>query len=305
MTRALALGLLLAGGGLTIGVTAWQGGGQQQRSVTVDQVKDNLYVLRNGGGNTAVFVRSDGVVVVDAKNPGWGQTILDQIRQLTPKPVTLLINTHTHGDHVGGNPQFAESVEIVVHENTRTNMAKMEAFAQGGPGAADRTFTDRLTLGSGADAVELRYFGPGHTNGDAWVIFPALRTVHAGDIFAGKSMPLVDANNGGSVLRYPETLTKAHAGITGVDTIINGHSATTTTWADLAEFAEFNQDFVAWAQAQIQAGKSPEEAAAEWQVPAKYEGYSSSVSNLFGGLPGRIQVLANEMRGGGHPGPRR
>jgi len=297
MRRAVMLGIIVGAGGLSIGAAAWQGRGQQ--ALTVDQVKENLYVLRGQGGNTAVFVRSDGVAIVDAKNPGVGQAILDEVRKLTPKPVTLLINTHAHNDHVGGNPQFPESVEIVVHENTRANMAKTDTFAPGAPGTADRTFTDRLTLGTGADAVELRYFGPGHTNGDAWVVFPALGTVHAGDIFAGKGLPLADGNNGGSVLRYPETLKKAHAGITGVDTIINGHSATTTTWADLAEFAEFNQDFVAWAQAQIKAGKSPEEAAAEWQVPAKYQGYSSNVSNLFGGLAGRIRLLATEMGGGG------
>jgi glyoxylase-like metal-dependent hydrolase (beta-lactamase superfamily II) len=147
--------------------------------------------------------------------------------------------------------------------------------------------------------VDLYYFGPGHTNGDAWVVFPSARAAHAGDLFAGKGLPLVDGGNGGSVLQYPDTLRKAHAGIRNVNTIINGHSATTTTWDDLRVFAEFNQDFLTWAQAQIRAGKTPEQAAAEWQVPAKYEGYSSNVSTLFGGLPGRIQLLAEEMKHSG------
>lgn len=297
MKRSVVLGALVLLGSLSAGLAAWQGRAQGPREITVDQVKDNLYVLKGGGGNTAVFVRSDGVVVVDAKNPGWGQPILDKIKELTPKPVTVLINTHTHGDHVSGNVEFPATVDVVVQENTKTNMEKLPIFAENANrGMAKRTFRDRLTLGSGADAVELYYFGPGHTNGDAWVVFPALRTAHTGDIFPSRAMPLVDGNNGGSVLHYPDTLRKAHAGISGVDTIINGHNATTTTWDDLRVFAEFNQDFLTWAQAQIRAGKAPEAAAAEWKVPEKYVGYSPNVSNLFGGLAGRLQRLAEEMK---------
>jgi glyoxylase-like metal-dependent hydrolase (beta-lactamase superfamily II) len=296
MKRALVLGGLVAIGALSMGVAAWQGAVQPQ-TITVDKVKDNLFMLRGGGGNTAVFIRSDGVVVVDSKNPGWGQPLLDKIKELTPKPVTTLINTHTHGDHVSGNVEFPASVEVIVQENTRTNMQRMEIFAKNANrGMATRTFADRMTIGNGADAIDLFYFGPGHTNGDAWILFRALRTVHTGDIFATKGLPLVDGNNGGSVLNYPETLRKAHAGIPNADTIINGHHATTTTWADLKEFAEFNQDFLTWAQAQLKAGKTAEQAAAEWKVPEKYQGYSQTVSNLFGGLPGRIQRLAEEMK---------
>jgi cyclase len=298
MRRKIVLGVLVSVGSLSIGVAAWQGA--QERTITVSQVKDNLYMLQGGGGNTAVFVRSDGVVVVDAKNPGWGQPILAKIKELTDKPVTTLINTHTHGDHVSGNVEFPATVDVIAQENTKAGMEKLPIFADNqNRGMPKRTFADRMTLGSGADEVDLYYFGPGHTNGDAWVVFPALRTAHAGDLFAGKGLPLVDGANGGSVLRYPDTLRKAHAGVTGVDTIINGHSPTTTTWDDLRVFAEFNQDFLTWAQAQLRAGRTPEQAAAEWTVPAKYEGYSSNVSTLFGGLPGRIQLLAEEMKRSG------
>jgi len=163
-------------------------------------------------------------------------------------------------------------------------------------GMAKRTFKDKMTIGKGADQIDLYYFGPGHTNGDAWVVFPALRVVHSGDIFANKGLPLIDGNNGGSVLHIHETLTKAHNGIKNVDTIINGHTPANTTWADLKEFAEFNQDFLTWAQGQLKAGKTPEQAAAEWKVPEKYKGYATTVSTLMGGLPGRMQRLADEMK---------
>ena len=73
---------------------------------------------------------ANGVAVVDAKNPGWGQPILAKIKELTPKPVTLLINTHTHGDHVSGNVEFPAAVDVVVQENTKTNMEKMPIFKE-------------------------------------------------------------------------------------------------------------------------------------------------------------------------------
>src|SRR6185295_319475 len=93
--------------------------------IEVDKLNDNLFMLRGGGGNTAVFVQSNGVTVVDTKNPGWGQPILAKIKELTNKPVTMIINTHTHGDHVSGNVEFPATVDVVTQANTKTNMEKM------------------------------------------------------------------------------------------------------------------------------------------------------------------------------------
>ena len=90
------------------------------------------------------------------------------------------------------------TVEFVAHETTKANMEAMRPYTgrtepprnvfaeSNGRGLPTRTFTDRLSLGSGADQVDLYYFGRGHTGGDAWVVFPSLRTLHAGDIFLGK-----------------------------------------------------------------------------------------------------------------------
>jgi hypothetical protein len=96
--------------------------------------------------------------------------------------------------------------------------------------------------------------------------------------------------------QIPDTLQKAHDGIKNVDTIINGHTPKQTTWADLQEFADFNKDLVAWMQTELKAGKTPEQAAAEWTLPAKYKDYSSTVGPLFGGLAGRIKTLQGEMK---------
>ena len=98
----------------------------------IEHVKDNLYVITGGGGNTAALVTGEGVVVVDTRIPGGGEAILDQIRTVTDEPVTMIINTHTHGDHVGSNIDFAQPVEVAAHVNTRTNMERMPAFQSAG-----------------------------------------------------------------------------------------------------------------------------------------------------------------------------
>ena len=129
MKRGLVLCALVAIGALSLTVTAMQQPpADAPKVVEVDKVKDNLFVLKGGGGNTAVFVGTTGVVVVDTKNPGWGQPILDKIKELTDKPITTIVNTHTHGDHTGSNNMFPETVDIVAHENTKANMEKMNPF---------------------------------------------------------------------------------------------------------------------------------------------------------------------------------
>jgi glyoxylase-like metal-dependent hydrolase (beta-lactamase superfamily II) len=296
--RILVLSILIGLCGLSLIVAAQQpqgGAAQAPKVIEVEKIKDNLFVLRsapggpNGGGNTAVFVTSAGVVVVDAKNPGWGQPILDKIKELTNKPVTTLINTHTHGDHVSGNVEFPASVDIIVQENTKTNMGKMipnstaadqtvpkQTIFQlnGGRGMPRRTFKDKMKLFKGADEVDLFYFGRGHTNGDAWVLFPALKVVHAGDIFSGKNLPLLDANNGGSAALIADTLQKGLDALNPLaDTIITGHNPQ-MTMPDLREYIAFNREFLSDAQAAKKAGKSVDEAAAAWKMPAKYKGYA-------------------------------
>src|SRR6202007_1001555 len=108
--------------------------------------------------------------------PGGAQPALDKVKSVTAKPVTRIINTHTHGDHTGNNHFFGANVEIVAQENTKTNMQKMDAFkGDRAKSLPARTFGDTLTIGSGKDRIDLYYFGAGHTNGDLFVVFPALR----------------------------------------------------------------------------------------------------------------------------------
>jgi cyclase len=290
MKRCVVLGTLVAAGALSITVAAFQqppAGAPAERVVEVDKLKDNLFVLKGGGGNTAVFVTSTGVVVVDTKNPGWGQPILDKIKTLTDKPVTTIINTHTHGDHASGNVEFPATVDVVTHENTKTYMdqanpvfglqtgTQTNIFKQnGGKGMPTRTFKDELTVGRGADQVDLRYFGPAHTGGDAFVIFRTHRVMHVGDTMPTRALPIMDRNNGGTGVGYARTMARA-ASEKNVDTIINGHNATTTTPADLRIYSEFVADFVKFVQDAKKAGKTVDDVVSTWKTPAKYTGYTA------------------------------
>ena len=301
MKRVLVLGSLLVLGGLSATVAGVQQGGRQGRgaapvpfgqekpsadALMVEKVKPNLFVLRGGGGNTAAFVTATGVVLVDTKLPGWGQPLIQKLRTITDKPVTTIINTHFHFDHASGNVEFPASVEVVTHENTKTNLeqnkpvygvqqtAGPNLFTENkGRGLPKRTFRDTLTIGTGDERIDLRYFGPAHTGGDAFVIFPALRIAHAGDVFPNKGLPIMDRNNGGSGLAYPDTVEKAATGLAGVDAIINGHTEAQTTVADLREYAAFLREFINAARAAKKAGRTAAQFAAEWKTPAKFAGY--------------------------------
>ena len=233
----------------------------------LQKLKDNLYLLTGGGGNSVFLVTELGVVLVDSKLAGWGQAILDRIRTVTPKPVTTIINTHAHGDHTGSNEFFPTSVEIVAQDNTRLSMDKMEVFKGAKVNFLPKLmFREKMTLGSGKDRIDLFYFGPGHTGGDAWVVFPALRIMHVGDLLGGKQLPAIDFENGGSGLAYPDTLAKAAAAIKNVDTMVPGHGAPAPI-KDLQQYVQLTRDFRDSVVSGYNHGMSISAIADGWKVP--------------------------------------
>jgi cyclase len=284
MRRLVLLGALIAIGALSISAAQQPPAAPAgPRVIDMVRLKDNLYVLTTStpgnpatfsGGNVAVFVTDAGVTLVDSKLNGWGQAVVDKVKSVTDKPITTIINTHTHGDHTGNNGFFGANVEVIAHANTRTNMEKMDAFkGDGAKFLPKKTYSDKLTVGSGKDRIDLYYFGAGHTNGDTFVVFPQHRILHTGDMFAWKDAPFCDRNNGGSCVSLPRTLQLAIAGIKNVDTIIPGHSPMMTP-KDLQDFQRFTADLLSHATNEMKAGKSVDEAAASFKVD-KYPGYKN------------------------------
>jgi cyclase len=281
MKRSVLLAVMLAAGALSM--AAQQAPPAGPKVIDIVKLKDNLYVLTSStpgnaatfsGGNVAVFITDGGVTLVDDKLAGWGQAVLDRVKGVTSKPITTIINTHTHGDHTGNNGFFGANVEIVAQENTKTNMQKMEAFkGEGAKFLPAKTYKEKMSLGSGKDKIDLYYFGAGHTSGDTFVVFPALRVLQTGDMFAWKDAPLCDRGNGGSCVDFPRTLQKAVATIKNVDTVIPGHSPIQTP-KDLQEYQRFTADLLSHATEAMKAGKSVDDAFASFRIDA-YPGYKN------------------------------
>jgi len=304
MRRTLVLSTVALSGSLTIALSAMQApaapGPAALDATRIEKVKDNLYVITGSnttpreafsGGNTGVFVTERGVVVVDTKLAGWGPTILARIRTVTDKPVVTVINTHSHGDHTGSNEFFGAAIESVVQENSKANMTRMDAFkGDQAKFLPTRTYTDKLTLGAGKDQIDLYHFGAGHTNGDTFVVYTALRTMQAGDMFPWQDAPFIDRSNGGSGRAWPGTLKKLLDTVKNVDTVVGGHRPV-AGWKDVAVFQQFLVDLNAQTAAAHKAGKTAEQAATDTAWVSKYPGYGSTR------LAAAVQAIYDELNG--------
>lgn len=303
MKRVVCLGTLTLAG---VFAMASANEARQERSpLVVTKVAENLYMLGNdpagegmrGGGNTGIFVGSTGVTLVDTKILGYGQDILSEVQELTDKPIVRIINTHTHYDHSGGNVEFADTVDFVVHENTLAQMSRATCEPVTNCGAfkgenakylPKTTFSDRTSLGSGADQIDLYYFGRGHTDGDTFVVFRNARTVQTGDMFARKGLPFLDVPNGnGSALEFGETLKKAVAGIPNIDKVIPGHNDVPYVWSDFVGYSGFYNDVADRAKAAKSSGRSVEQFVGSYSVPSQFNGFAAE--------PDRLQATVQYM----------
>jgi glyoxylase-like metal-dependent hydrolase (beta-lactamase superfamily II) len=184
--------------------------------LTTNKVKEDLYVIEGGGaGNVAVYVTSEGVILVDDKFEYDGQDIIDKVKSVTNQPIKYVLNTHLHGDHTGSNERFLLTAEIIAQKNARDNMVKNKA-----PGVMRVVFTDETDIYLGGKEVRMKYYGRSHTNGDAVVYFPALKILSSGDMGANNG-PNVDFANGGSMKDWSKTLDEVLK--LDFDTVIPGH----------------------------------------------------------------------------------
>ncbi len=203
---------------------------QQQAppALTMEKVKDDLYEIVGDGGNVAVLVTNEGVLLVDDKFQQDHDQIIEKVKSITTRPIRYVVNTHYHEDHSGGNGRMlmVPGVEIISTANSRKNILEhKQSNASPNVVPAQITFTQETSIFLGGKEVRARYFGRGHTNGDAVIYFPADRTIHTGDLMAGTS-PLIDYNGGGSLIEWTKTLDAAMAQL-DFETVIPGHGNVT------------------------------------------------------------------------------
>ena len=299
--RRIACMSLLTLLGLVLVMGTYDAAQEPHPPIEVLPISDNLFVLGSGrttGGNAAVFITDHGVVLIDTKNEGYGPDILEHIERLTDKPVTMIINTHVHYDHSGANTEFPDTVHYVAHENIRRHWSRSECNplptncddfqGENKKYLPSTTFSDKMSLFAGTpEQIDLYYFGRGHTDGDTFIVFKEARAMHVGDMFLGKSLPFIDAenSNGGSALEFGHTLTGVIDGVPDVDTIINGHWNSLLTWNDLIDYRGFYTDLVDQAKQGIVDGRSAEDVIEAYATPGRYSEYRAS--------PGYVARIVN------------
>jgi cyclase len=255
--------------------------------LAVNKVNDDLYELVGDGGNVAVYITGEGVILIDDKFDMDHQGIVDGVKSVTDQPIKYIINTHYHQDHSGGNGKFISSAEIISTQNARTNI--LEHKQQGNVQPPDVvpariTFTSETEVYLGGKEVHAYYFGRGHTNGDAVIYFPAERVLHTGDLMAGTS-PLIDYSGGGSVVEWTKTLDKALA--LDFDTVIPGHGDITNK-AGLKTYRDNVEKLRNRVSGLVHEGKGQEEIAKVMET--EYKWMPNSLQQQWS-VPGMIQEL--------------
>ncbi len=251
----------------------------------INQVKDDLYEIEGDGGNVAVYITNEGVILVDDKFEQDHDQIVAKVKSVTAQPIKYIVTTHHHSDHSGGNVKFEPAVEIISTANARANIVSHKQ-----PGApanmtpAQVTFTDETAVYLGGKEVRARYFGRGHTNGDAFVYFPALKTIHTGDMMAGAT-PLIDYTGGGSLVEWTKTLDSAMT--LDFDTVIPGHGAVTNK-AGLLTYRNNVEKLRTRAAGLVREGKSQEEVG---KVMAAEFGWAPTSMQAQWSLPGLMTEL--------------
>ena len=172
------------------------------------KVSDNIYMLVGSGGNIGLSIGEDGAIMIDDQFAPLTEKILAAVRTLTDQPVRFLVNTHWHGDHVGGNENLGKAGAIIVaHENVRKSMSIehfMEAFNRSVPASSEAalpvvTFTDAMTFHWNGDDVHVFHVEPAHTDGDSIIHFRHANVLHTGDTFFNGMYPYIDVSSGGSI----------------------------------------------------------------------------------------------------------
>ena len=282
--------LLRASAGMALFLMAtWvahtQNQGKQPPQLNINKVKDDLYEIEGDGGNVAVYITNEGVILVDDKYDQDHDQIMDKVKSVTNQPIKYILSTHYHADHSGGNAKFLPTAEIISTANARTNIVnKVQSNAPPGMMAARVVFTTETAVFLGGKEVRAKYVGRGHTNGDAVVYFPMLRTLHTGDLMAGTS-PLIDYPGGGSLAEWPATLDEAMK--FDFDTVIPGHGPVTNK-AGLLTYRANVEKLKNRATSLIREGKSQDEVA---KVMTAEYGWGPNSLNMQWSVPGMMKEL--------------
>ena len=235
-------------------------GAQEEIPITIENVAGAVYCLYGSGGNIGIFVGEDSLLIVDAQYAKTADAVMAKIKELSPKKIEYLINTHYHGDHTSGNPIIGKDAQIISQQNCKKSLLaglKPEDTPES-IGAPNKTFDTEMTITLGDETVRLVYMGPGHTSGDTIVIFDKAKVIHAGDLFFHGMPPYIDVKDGSDTQNWVRTiqaLAEKHPDFK----VIPGHGKV-TTMKEYVKFADYLNVLIKEVSTAIKAGKTKEQA---------------------------------------------
>ncbi|MBU0637859.1 MAG: MBL fold metallo-hydrolase [Planctomycetes bacterium] len=228
-TRSIVVAATLA---LLVQTTTLQAQDWSKVDVRVVPVTDNVYVLANAGGNIGVLTGPDGVLLIDTGFEQLSEKVTAAVKTITEQPIRLVINTHWHFDHTGGNAHLSMAGALIVaHENVRTRMTQgqyLTVIDQQVPPAPPAalpaiTFSDTLQLHWSGQEVQVLHVAPAHTDGDSLVFLRTANVLHVGDSCFNGMYPFIDVNAGGSLAGVVKALDQALTLANDKTRIIPGH----------------------------------------------------------------------------------
>jgi glyoxylase-like metal-dependent hydrolase (beta-lactamase superfamily II) len=229
-------------------------------------LRRNVATFTARGGTMAYLMTPDAVLVIDSQFADTAQMFMDGLKTRTPRKIDLLLNTHHHPDHTGGNKVLRPMVaKIVAHRNVPALQMKQAAAnkTEGAQAYADETFQDDWKVDIGNETVSTKYYGPGHTSGDAVVFFQRANIVHMGDLMSHQRHPRVDRPAGASIRNWLVSLEKVVKDHDDDTIYIYGHSKVglpvTGPKADLLALRDYFTAMLDYVQKGIAAGKSADE----------------------------------------------
>ncbi|MBG6132960.1 glyoxylase-like metal-dependent hydrolase (beta-lactamase superfamily II) [Aquimarina sp. EL_43] len=251
--------------------------------ITIDPLSDHIYMLTGRGGNIGVFKNEKGLFIIDDQFARLSDKILSNLKTISDLPVTMVINTHYHGDHTGGNENMTnQGATIFAQKNVRSRMEKgQKKKGRIIPSSLPViTFSEGLQLYFKDENVKAFHVHNAHTDGDALIYFVNGNVLHMGDTFFNGRYPYIDLKSGGSIKGYIKASEKALL-IANDDTkIIPGHGKLATK-KDLETFLEMLNEITSSIQKEIKAGKSEEDITKNTSLTATYDakGYGDGFIN--------------------------
>ena len=247
----------------------------------VQKVAGTVYMLEGAGGNIGASVGDDGIVMIDDEFLPLADKIESALKGITDKPVKIVLNTHWHGDHTGGNPHFGEKAPIVAQENVRKRLVTGGKTRFGETKPAEKsalpiiTFEDKVSVHLNGEDIRAIHFPNGHTDGDSVIFFTQSNVVHMGDdFFNGGIFPFIDIDSGGSVQGMIAGDEKVLAEVPDDVKIIPGHGPLATK-DDLRKFVQVLKETSAAVEAGIRKGKTLDQLKQE-KVLAKWDSWGQS-----------------------------